>query len=81
MNKIQTPSQRQAGQGIQRFVGIGDGSDCPDRNVTGFQKNAAIMNFKIILKKTLASSARWASLALPNENWALGGCDDKLNRV
>jgi hypothetical protein len=35
----------------------------------------------IIFKNTLATSAGWARLALPNENWALGGWGDKLNRV
>jgi hypothetical protein len=29
----------------------------------------------------LASFAPWISVALPNENWALGGCGDKSNRM
>jgi hypothetical protein len=43
-----------------------------------WKKNEAIIRLKIIFQKSLATSARWASLALPNENWALGGCGDKI---
>jgi hypothetical protein len=44
------------------------------------KKNEAIIRGKIIFEKSLATSAWLATLALPNENWALGGCGDK-NRV
>jgi hypothetical protein len=39
------------------------------------------MTAKNIFQKPLATSLRWVNLALPNENWALGGCGDKSNRM
>jgi hypothetical protein len=39
------------------------------------------MTVEFFLKKTLASFVRWISVTLPNENWALGGCGDKSNRM
>jgi len=46
-----------------------------------FEKKRSHNQAEIIFQKPLAMFARYINLALPNENWALGGCGDKSNRM
>jgi hypothetical protein len=69
--KEKTQGNSHANCSFQRFIGIFDGSNYPNR-MQGCKKKDAnpILKMEIIFPKSLARPARWVRFTLPNENWA-----------
>jgi hypothetical protein len=73
--KEPTHSNSPAKSSFQWVFGIFDCSNDANR-MSGCLKNNTnpILKMEIIFPKSLARPPRWVRFALPDENWARGGC-------